>query len=90
MSNRIVLEIAEYRKLCASVLRRDGYKCRVCKSRNHLHCHHIIFRSQGGSDSTGNLITLCNKCHIDGVHKNHLKIKGDGDLGITITFKSTP
>ena len=26
-------------------------------------CHHIIFRSQGGSDMPMNLIALCRACH---------------------------
>lgn len=70
----------EYRALCKSILRRDGWKCRSCFMRNNLHVHHIIFRSQQGPDEEWNLITLCNSCH-DGVHKD---VK-DGVYGLVIT-----
>ncbi len=36
-----------------------------------LHVHHIKFRSQGGSDTPGNLITLCEDCH-DSLHAGKL------------------
>lgn len=49
----------------AYVLARDGHKCQCgqkgCSER--LEVHHIIFRSHGGSDTPGNLITLCSKHH---------------------------
>ena len=48
------------------VLDRDNYKCQSgqkVKHSRHLHVHHIIFRSKGGSDAPGNLITLCETCH---------------------------
>lgn len=50
----------------AMVLNRDGYKCQYCKGKHKdskLEVHHIIFRSQGGSDEADNLITLCHTCH---------------------------
>ena len=50
----------------AMVLNRDGYKCQYCKGKhkdNKLDVHHIIFRSQCGSDEAENLITLCHTCH---------------------------
>ena len=50
----------------AFVLFRDGYKCQCCKGKHKdskLEVHHIIFRSQGGSDGQENLITLCHTCH---------------------------
>ena len=34
------------------VLVRDGYKCRVCKTRDGVDVHHLRFRSVGGQDST--------------------------------------
>src|ERR1035438_7384002 len=77
MSLRLSLE--EYRLLVKQVLGRDGWRCRSCGSRNSLHVHHIIFRSQQGTDETSNLITLCSSCH-DGVHKD---VK-DGQYGLTI------
>lgn len=50
----------------AMVLNRDDYTCQHCKGKHkdsHLEVHHIIFRSQGGSDGAENLITLCKTCH---------------------------
>lgn len=43
------------------VLARDDYQCRYpsCSARSMLHVHHIMFRSRGGSDEPGNLVTLC-------------------------------
>jgi len=49
------------------VLARDSHKCQAGKTgcSEKLHVHHIIFRSQGGSDAPDNLITLCEKHHND-------------------------
>ena len=50
----------------AMVLNRDNYTCQYCKGKHKdskLEVHHIIYRSQGGSDEEGNLITLCHTCH---------------------------
>lgn len=48
------------------VLNRDDYTCQCCKGKrkdSKLEVHHIVFRSQGGSDNQENLITLCHTCH---------------------------
>lgn len=50
----------------ARVLNRDNYICQCCKGKHKdskLEVHHIVFRSQGGSDEESNLITLCHTCH---------------------------
>lgn len=47
-----------------AVLHRDNYTCQCCGKKNcRLEVHHIIFRSNGGSDDERNLITLCEDCH---------------------------
>jgi hypothetical protein len=56
----------------AYVLNRDSYKCQNPKcnceiKKPKLEVHHIVFRSNGGSDEQENLITLCKQCH-DGIH----------------------
>jgi 5-methylcytosine-specific restriction endonuclease McrA len=52
------------------VLKRDAYRCRFCgQSNNHLHVHHIVYRSQGGPHEGWNLITLCDEHHAL-VHSN--------------------
>ena len=51
-----------------AVLHRDNYTCQCCGKRNcRLEVHHIVFRSNGGTDDEENLITLCEDCH-KGVH----------------------
>ena len=70
----------------AMVLNRDGYKCQYCKGKHKdskLEVHHIIFRSEGGSDEDENLITLCHTCHKalhDGKIKPNFKGKKKGQL----------
>ena len=60
----------------AYVLHRDGYQCQKCKTKKgKLHVHHIVFRSNGGTDTPSNLITLCEICH-DRLHKGEFEIKG--------------
>ena len=62
----------------AYVLDRDNYSCQHCKgkSKDHkLEVHHIIFRSNHGSDEPENLITLCKTCH-DKLHAGELKLNG--------------
>lgn len=58
----------------AAVLSRDEYTCQICECKDtQLEVHHIRFKSQGGSNSMENLITLCKSCH-EKIHKNELKI----------------
>lgn len=48
------------------VLNRDNYTCQYCKGKHKdskLEVHHIIYRSNHGSDDESNLITLCQTCH---------------------------
>lgn len=54
------------------VFARDNYTCQCCgKSKGKiLQTHHIIYRSNGGTDRVDNLITVCTDCHTS---KNHQK-----------------
>lgn len=64
----------------AMVLNRDDYTCQHCKGKrkdSKLEVHHIIFRSQGGSDEESNLITLCHTCH-KALHSGKIKLKLNG------------
>lgn len=66
----------------AYVLYRDGYICQHCKGKSKdskLEVHHIIFRSNGGSDEQENLICLCKTCH-DTLHKGLIKLKKNGKI----------
>lgn len=64
----------------AKVLNRDGYTCQYCKGKKRdskLEVHHIVYRSNGGSDEEDNLVTLCHTCH-KGVHNGTVKLKLSG------------
>src|SRR5574344_398443 len=66
----------------AMVLNRDGYTCQCCNSKHKDHkleVHHIIYRSQGGSDEEDNLITLCHTCH-KALHSGKIKLKLSGKI----------
>lgn len=60
----------------AFVLARDGYKCQCDKSdcSKRLEVHHIVFRSNGGSNAPNNLITLCSKHH-KALHDGNLTLE---------------
>lgn len=52
----------------SAILHRDNYTCQCCGKKNcRVEAHHIVFRSNGGTDDEENLITLCADCH-KGVH----------------------
>jgi hypothetical protein len=54
---------------------RDGWRCRVpgCSARRNLQEHHVVFRSQGGSDDPENLVTLCATHHLRVLHAGRLR-----------------
>ena len=64
----------EYSSRREAVLHRDDYTCQCCGKKNtRLEVHHIVYRSQGGTDDEDNLITLCEECH-SAVHDGVLTI----------------
>jgi hypothetical protein len=70
-----------------AVLERDHHACRNCgwsharktanDPRTFLELHHIEHHADGGENTPGNLITLCNVCH-DDVHRR--KVSGEALL----------
>lgn len=42
---------------------RDNERCRWCGVGENLQVHHILYRSEQGPNTMGNLITLCMECH---------------------------
>lgn len=64
----------------AMVLNRDNYTCQCCKGKHRdskLEVHHIVFRSQSGSNEESNLVTLCHTCH-KGLHNGKINPKLSG------------
>jgi hypothetical protein len=71
-------ETLDFYNLREYILHRDHHKCqnKDCKNKDEkkiLVLHHIIYRTNGGSDAPSNLITLCTKCHTPKNHKGFLK-----------------
>jgi 5-methylcytosine-specific restriction endonuclease McrA len=48
----------------------EGFKRRS----RELHVHHIVPRSEGGTDALSNLVTLCHVCHRKN-GENHCRVK---------------
>lgn len=70
-------EKKDYYNTKAYVLHRDDYSCqsnRKVKHSKKLQVHHKIFRSQGGTNTPSNLLTLCESCH-DDLHKGLFELK---------------
>jgi 5-methylcytosine-specific restriction endonuclease McrA len=60
---RLVLKPEDYEELRYQILNRDGWKCQCCGPHKDLHVHHLVRRSEFGSDALENLMTLCAGCH---------------------------
>jgi hypothetical protein len=63
---------------------RDRGRCQVpgCSRRAALHAHHIVPRARGGSDSPANLVALCPRHHLRGVHGGYLRVRGAAPEGL--------
>ena len=49
-------------RLRADIFERDRFRCRGC-AKPAEEVHHMIYRSQGGTDDPDNLVSLCRFCH---------------------------
>lgn len=70
-------QMAGFNEVKAFILSRDDYKCQItsCKTNDpKLHVHHIIYKSNGGTDLPSNLITLCSTHHKQ-LHNNEIVLK---------------
>ena len=56
--------MTDWREIRQEVLQRDDRKCQVCGKEHSGQVHHVIPRSQGGTNDLSNLITLCGRCHM--------------------------
>lgn len=75
-----------YGNIRAYILQRDSYKCKQCNTKKGvMEVHHIIFRSEGGSDDPENLITLCHNCH-SALHDGKIKLKNRGKKKGTLKY----
>jgi len=61
--NNARLRLSEGRNFRAKVLWRDNYTCQHCGAKEELNAHHIRKKSEGGTNTPKNGITLCKKCH---------------------------
>ncbi len=53
------------RKMREEILRRDGYRCVYCDSRQKpFHIDHVRPVSRGGRDTMDNLVTSCSACNL--------------------------
>lgn len=53
------------------VMARDGFQCRCCSATDKLHVHHIVeWNGDERLNHKGNLVTLCNSCHVGGHRRN--------------------
>ena len=66
-------KIHEGKNFREKVLKRDGYTCQICGSRENLEAHHIIPKSRGGTNIVENGITLCKECH-KAVHEGKIRL----------------
>jgi 5-methylcytosine-specific restriction endonuclease McrA len=60
---RFRLDHEAYGELRMKILERDGWRCQHCGWRDQLQIHHLVRRSQSGTDCEENLIVLCSDCH---------------------------
>jgi hypothetical protein len=75
-----------------ALFERDGWRCTApgCTSYRNLHQHHVVFRSQGGSDDPSNRTTLCAWHHLRGVHGGVLRCTGAAPDGLRFELGPRP
>jgi len=64
----------EWEGIVKVVKARDKHSCKSCGIKVGLTVHHILPRSEGGTDYPPNLITLCGFCH-DEIEELGFKVK---------------
>lgn len=66
------IESKEWQDIRKRIFRRDNYKCQICGSCYNLQVHHITYENMG-QEKDADLVTLCEKCHIEDIHKDKSK-----------------
>ena len=57
---------APYRGIALSrknILRRDGYRCQYCGTRDQLTVDHVLPKSRGGAHTWRNMVAACIRCN---------------------------
>lgn len=49
--------------------KKDGYKCKRCRSTKNLQVHHLTYK-RIFNERLSDLVTTCDKCHNNYFHKN--------------------
>jgi len=71
----------------AEVIGRQRGRCAVPGCSHPVqHLHHIRYRSRGGGNETDNLVGLCWRHHLVGIHRGHLKVSGRGGMRLRWEF----
>jgi len=66
-------------KLRRQILAREGERCGNPRCHHPAdHCHHIVFRSQGGRTELANEVAICGTCHAL-IHAGLLRVTGRAD-----------
>jgi hypothetical protein len=70
---------------------RDLERCQVpgC-SRRAVHAHHVMPRSRGGADDPRNLVAVCARHHLRGIHGGHLRVRGAAPAGLEWEVRAGP
>ena len=69
-------------KLRQQILKRDFYTCQECAQvfrASELEIHHVIPRSNGGSDDPANLRTYCKRHHAR-MHRNYWPSESEQEI----------
>uniref|UniRef100_A0A6C0DAV0 DNA mismatch repair proteins mutS family domain-containing protein n=1 Tax=viral metagenome TaxID=1070528 RepID=A0A6C0DAV0_9ZZZZ len=85
-TSKILLEYDDYSEVKKSKYNSDNFliECEICKSKNNLETHHIVFQKDFEKkitklhyqkDANYNLVTLCMSCH-DDVDRSKIVING--------------
>ncbi|MDA2915398.1 HNH endonuclease [Nitrospinae bacterium AH_259_B05_G02_I21] len=84
---RVRLKKEAFARLRTKVFQRDRWRCRnpYCRSPRNLTVHHLVKRSQGGSDHIDNLITLCWACH-EQVERRLIKLEATEGASGSLSF----
>jgi len=73
-SHRNTLPV-DWERIRRLVIQRAGGRCERCGEKaEHLHVHHIIHRSRGGTNELTNLWAVCPKCHSE-LHPENAQLR---------------